>query len=94
MNKLQLDVDEQELLASYEASDMQPQLTQERADKLATLAANALQNNHQLNIQLSNQAFTLLQRRALKEGLSYQSLISSILHKYLSGSLQDISPAN
>ncbi|KMQ76900.1 hypothetical protein [Marinobacter subterrani] len=32
-----------------------------------------------------------LQRRALEEGLPYQSLVSSVLHKYVSGGLKDIS---
>ena len=32
-----------------------------------------------------------LQRRALEEGLPYQSLVSSVLNKYVSGGLKDIS---
>jgi predicted DNA binding CopG/RHH family protein len=31
-----------------------------------------------------------IQKRALEEGMSYQMLVSSILHKYISGSLRDI----
>ena len=34
--------------------------------------------------------FEALQRRALEEGLPYQSLVSSVLHKYVSGGLKDI----
>jgi len=30
-----------------------------------------------------------IQRRALEEGIPYQTLVSSILHKYVSGSLKN-----
>ena len=43
-----------------------------------------------MNIRISERDLKALQRRALQEGLPYQTLVSSILHKYLSGSLNEV----
>jgi predicted DNA binding CopG/RHH family protein len=38
-----------------------------------------------VNIRLSSADLQMLKRRAAEEGLPYQSLIASVLHKYVSG---------
>jgi predicted DNA binding CopG/RHH family protein len=43
-----------------------------------------------LNIRLSSKHLEAIQKRALAEGLPYQTLISSLLHKYASGRLKEI----
>jgi predicted DNA binding CopG/RHH family protein len=43
-----------------------------------------------LNIRLSSKDLEAIQKRALAEGLPYQTLISSLLHKYASGRLKEI----
>ena len=47
-----------------------------------------------INITISSRDLVVLQRRALAEGMPYQTFLSSILHKYASGTLQDIIAAN
>ena len=44
-----------------------------------------------INIRISSRDLEALQRRAIEEGLPYQSLVSSVLHKYVSGGFKDIS---
>lgn len=44
--------------------------------------------DRRLNIRLSNEDLEAIQKRALDEGLSYQTLISSLLHKYAAGRLK------
>jgi predicted DNA binding CopG/RHH family protein len=51
-------------------------------------AQAALRKNKRINIRISDEDLTLLQQRALEEGLPYQTLISSVLHKYVSGRLR------
>lgn len=46
-------------------------------------AANYLRKNVKINIRLTHHDVEGLRRIALKEGLPYQTLISSILHKYV-----------
>lgn len=46
--------------------------------------------DRRLNIRLSSKDLEAIQKRALAEGLPYQTLISSLLHKYASGRLREI----
>ncbi|MEA3307661.1 MAG: antitoxin [Elusimicrobiota bacterium] len=49
-------------------------------------ASSALKKNKRINIRISQRDLTHIQRRAIEEGLPYQTLISSVLHKYISRS--------
>jgi predicted DNA binding CopG/RHH family protein len=42
-----------------------------------------------INIRISEKDLIKLQRRAVKEGLPYQTFISSILHKFVSGQFME-----
>ncbi len=42
-----------------------------------------------VNIRISGKDLEAIQKRALEEGLPYQTLISSLLHKYVSGRLRE-----
>ena len=55
--------------------------------RLRQYARNTLQKNKRINIRLSEKDLLGIQTKAIEEGLPYQTLISSILHKYLSGIL-------
>ena len=46
--------------------------------------------DRRLNIRLSSKDLEAIQKRALAEGLPYQTLISSLLHKYAAGRLKEI----
>lgn len=50
-------------------------------------AEATLKKTRRVNIRISDQDLQAIQRRALEEGLPYQTLISSLLHKYVSGRL-------
>lgn len=91
MSKLNLNREEQELLEAYEADEFQSALEDERREFIAKSAEEAFKKDKRINIRISNRDLEALQRRALEEGLPYQSLVSSVLHKYVSGGLKDIS---
>jgi len=44
-----------------------------------------MRKDARINIRLSNADLEMLKHRAVEEGLPYQSLIASVLHKYVSG---------
>ena len=46
--------------------------------------------DRRLNIRLSSKDLEAIQKRALAEGLPYQTLIASLLHKYASGRLKEV----
>jgi len=91
MGKTKLDREEQELLEAYEAGEFEPDLDDKRRENLAQAAEDSSKKDRRINIRISNRDLEALQRRALEEGLPYQSLVSSVLHKYVSGGLKDIS---
>ena len=90
MNKVKLDQEERELLDAFEAGEFESALTDERKNFLIQLAENTFKKDKRINIRISSRDLAALQRRALEEGLPYQSLVASVLHKYVSGSLQDL----
>ncbi|MBL4630621.1 MAG: hypothetical protein JKY14_05495 [Paraglaciecola sp.] len=90
MSKIKLDQEEQALLTAFEADEFDSELTDKRQLFLSNVAEQTTKKDKRINIRISTRDLTALQRRALEEGLPYQTLVSSILHKYVSGGLQDI----
>ncbi len=82
MKKFRLD--EQVLLDAFEAG-----LTPERRLFIAKPAEATFKKDKKINVKISSRDLSAIQRRALKEGMPYQTLVSSIIHKYVSGSLCD-----
>jgi predicted DNA binding CopG/RHH family protein len=91
MNKEKLNQEDQELLEAFEAGEYESDLKDERRTQLAKLAGDAIRKDKRINIRISSRDLEALQRRAMEEGLPYQSLVSSVLHKYVSGGFKDIS---
>jgi len=90
MKKQTMDSEEKGILESYDRNEWRP-IKARRAEiaKLQHYARNTLQKNKRINIRLAERDLTGIQARAIEEGLPYQTLISSILHKYLSGRLTE-----
>ena len=83
--KIKLDNEEAELLASVEAGEWQSVPNFEREKKrYQKIAAATFKKDRRVNIRISSRDLIGLQKRALEEGIPYQTLISSILHKYVS----------
>ncbi|WP_303288495.1 CopG family antitoxin [Marinobacter sp. SS8-8] len=91
MAKTKLDPEEQELLEAYESGEFESDLDADRREYLTKAAEETFRKDKRINIRISSRDLEALQRRALEEGLPYQSLVSSVLHKYVSGGLKDIS---
>jgi len=90
MKTIQLDKEEQEILDAYEAGEFKSVMTDERKKSIEQIAAETFKKDKRINIRLSGRDLSAIQRRALKEGIPYQTLVTSILHKYISGSLHDV----
>jgi predicted DNA binding CopG/RHH family protein len=88
MSDIKLDPEEKELLASYEADEWQTVGNLEDTVETYSEYANAtFKKDRRINIRISNKDLEALQKRALAEGLPYQTLIASVLHKFVSGRL-------
>jgi predicted DNA binding CopG/RHH family protein len=60
----------------------------EEIHKYQTHARNALNKNKKINIRISDWDYNGIKLRAVQEGLPYQTLLSSIIHKYLTGQVK------
>ncbi|MCR4289710.1 MAG: hypothetical protein NUV86_05555 [Candidatus Scalindua sp.] len=84
--KIILDDYENEILEAYESGMIIP--SHSRTDFQA-IAKNTMKKNRKINIRISENDLSALQRRAAREGIPYQTLIGSILHKYASGYIKE-----
>ncbi len=87
---LKLTKEEKELLRSVEAGEWRsvPNLKQEMK-RAREYARNTLRKDKRVNIRISERDLVKLKARALEEGLPYQTLMSSVLHKYVTGRLAE-----
>ena len=84
-----LSQEEKEILQSYENEEWVSVSNPSDIAKYKAAAKNTFKKDKRVNIRISEMDLELLQERALVEGLPYQTLMSSILHKYLTGRLTD-----
>jgi predicted DNA binding CopG/RHH family protein len=90
MKKQIMDSEEKEILASYERDEWRPVKTgRVEIAKLQQYARHTLQKNKRINIRLAERDLVGIQTKAIEEGMPYQTLISSILHKYLRGVMSE-----
>ena len=90
MKELKLDNEEQEILDAFELGELQSDMTDSRKNFIEQSATLTFKKDKRINIRLSERDLSAIQRRALEEGMPYQTLVASILHKYVSGSLYDV----
>ena len=87
---MKLDKYEQEVVEGYEkehpksVSNLKREMARYRDYAKATF-----QKNRRVNIRISEKDLDGIQRRAVEEGLPYQTLMSSILHKFVTGRLTE-----
>ncbi|MGR3320269.1 MAG: antitoxin [Candidatus Anammoxibacter sp.] len=88
MKKIKLDKYEKEIIDAYEKGELKsiPNAKKEML-KYWEYAKHTLRKNKRINIRISEKDLLLIQREAVAEGLPYQTLISSILHKFINGTL-------
>ncbi len=76
--------EEKELLSSFEQGEWKTVRGSKALLKEANSAAvEFLKKDARINIRISSLDLDLIKQRAVREGLSYQSLITSILHKFV-----------
>lgn len=90
MNKEKLSQEEKTLLDAVESGEYESTLTKSRRKELEAAANLTFKKDKRINIRISNRDLVAIQSRAIEEGIPYQTLVSSIIHKYISGSLQDL----
>ena len=84
-----IDKEEKELMESIERDEWKPvkNIKQEK-EKAVAAARKALKKDKRINLRISEKDYHQIQIKAIEEGIPYQTFISSIIHKYLNGSLR------
>jgi predicted DNA binding CopG/RHH family protein len=89
--KTKLSKEEKEILESFEKDEWSPsENLPERKKALSEYARNTLIKDRRLNIRICERDLVELQRKAIREGLPYQTFVSSILHKFVNGTLVEV----
>lgn len=57
-------------------------------EKYQTHARAAMNKNKKINIRMSDWDYNHIKLKAAQEGMPYQTLVSSLIHKYLTGQLK------
>jgi predicted DNA binding CopG/RHH family protein len=84
---------EQEILASFERGEWLPaHKGKSEIARFAAMATTALNKDKRVNIRISSRDLDDLQAKAAEEAIPYQTLMASVLHKYVTGRLVELQP--
>lgn len=85
-----LNAEEQDILDRFERDELRTAPDAEREMEIARQAArNTFNKTKRVNLRVTERDFLLAHSRAREEGIPYQTLLSSVIHKYLSGRLAE-----
>ena len=86
--KGKIDKYEKDIIQSYENDEWQSvKNTKNTITKYQQFAKQHLKKDKRINIRISEKDLNDIQKNAVIEGLPYQTLIASIIHKYNTGQL-------
>ena len=86
-----MSTEERDILDRYEQGDLRRVPTAEREVEVASQAArNTFNKTKRVNLRVTERDFRLAHARAREEGIPYQTLLSSVIHKYLAGRLTEV----
>lgn len=83
-----MSAEERDILERFERDELPAAPSAEREIESARRAVrNTFNKTKRVNLRVTERDFNLAHSRAREEGIPYQTLLSSIIHKYLSGRL-------
>lgn len=85
-----MSAEERDILDRFERGDLRSAPNAEREVEAARQAArNTFRKTKRVNLRVTERDFSLAHSRAREEGIPYQTLLASVIHKYLSGRLTE-----
>lgn len=85
-----IDEYELEVLSAFEKGQLKSVATKAELAKFKAAARATAIKDRRVNIRLSSGDLNDIQVKALEEGVPYQTLIASVLHKYVTGRLSEV----
>ena len=88
---MKLSKEETELLKSVEDGEWETiSDVKSKQKRYQAIAKNSLKKDERINIRLATKDLMGIQKKAMQEGLPYQTLISRVLHRYGTGQLKPV----
>ena len=84
-----IDAYELEVLTAFDKGQLKSVATKAELAKFKAAARATAIKDRRVNIRLSSGDLSDIQVKALEEGVPYQTLIASVLHKYVTGRLAE-----
>ena len=85
-----MDREERDILNRFERGELYPAPDADREMGDAREAAHStFKKTRRINLRVTERDYMLVHARAREEGIPYQTLLSSIIHKYVSGQLSE-----
>ncbi len=83
--------EEKDLLESIEKDEWKSIKNKNQLiDELKETARNTMLKDQRMNIRIGKRDLDGIKERALEEGIPYQTLVASIIHKYVNGKLKEV----
>ena len=93
MSDNQWDKDEKDLALSLEKDEWRSVGNlEDQKVRFKNMAKKSMAKTKRITLRVTEQDYELAHVKALKEGLPYQTLISSVIHRYLTGQFRDVAP--
>ena len=87
---MKLDKNEKELLSSFDRGEWGSVKNLSSVKKhFQEVARETLRKDRRINIRLSQKDLEGVQAKAAREGMPYQTLIASVIHKFVVGGLKE-----
>ena len=92
MNTKKVDIEqyEKEILEDLENGEFVPVTDLDEQMQMAKVAArNFMKRDNRVNVRISGADLNMIRRLAVQEGMPYQTLLASVIHKFVAGRLID-----
>jgi predicted DNA binding CopG/RHH family protein len=85
-----LDSEEKEIVDAFESGKLKRVKNRKKEiERHKQVAEATFKKDSRINIRISSKDLRALQKRALAEGIPYQTFVASILHKFIEGQLSE-----
>ena len=85
-----ISTEEKNILESVETDEWRSIRSKKKeSERLQAYASETFRKNRRVNIRMAGRDVEAIQKRAILEGIPYQTLMASVLHKFAAGRLVD-----
>ncbi len=87
---MELDREEKEILSSFERGEWRSVSDVAEVERYGEYARRTLRKTKRINLRISEGDLIAIKKRAAEEGIPYQTLIASLIHKYVTGKIKEV----